>query len=129
MPQVDPARPVEGLRVLVVEDEALISLLVEDMLLDLGSAEVWVAGNLQAAFRQLQAHRPDLAVLDVNLAGELCFPFAAALHEAGIPFLFATGYGIEGVPAAWRHRPVIQKPFQMAALSRVLRTLAESRAA
>jgi hypothetical protein len=53
----------------------------------------------------------DLAVLDVNLAGEEAFPIATALAQRGVPFAFSTGYGNAGLPESWRSRPTLQKPF------------------
>ena len=100
-----------GLRVLVVEDEAAISLLLEDMLLDFGCEVVGPAARLSAALDMVENGAPDLAILDVNLAGEPIYPVAEALHRRGIPFVFSTGYGSAGIKDAFRERPVLQKPF------------------
>lgn len=117
-----PARgsSVTGLNVLVVEDETLISFLVEDMLQELGCREVWHAGGIAEAIALVERHRPDLALLDVNLGSEMVFPVADRLEQAGIPFLFATGYGRGGMPVRWNGRPVIQKPFAIEALERAI---------
>lgn len=100
-----------GLRVLVVEDEAAISLLLEDMLLDFGCEVVGPAARLAAALEVAQNAELDLAILDVNVAGEPIYPVAEALHGRGIPFVFSTGYGSSGIKDAYRDRPVLQKPF------------------
>jgi CheY-like chemotaxis protein len=116
------SEPLAGLNVLVVEDEAIISFLIEDMLLSLGCASVAHAGTVKQAINVLSAQMPDAAVLDVNLAGESGYAVAEKLEEGGIPFVFATGYGETGLPARWRERPVIQKPFTLESLGSALRT-------
>jgi CheY-like chemotaxis protein len=100
-----------GLRVLVVEDEAAISLLLEDMLLDFGCEVIGPAARLAAALDTLAREKVDLAILDVNVAGEPIYPVAEALAERSIPFVFSTGYGSAGIRDAYRNRPVLQKPF------------------
>ena len=100
-----------GLRVLVVEDEAAISLLLEDMLLDFGCEVIGPAARLAAALDTLSREKVDLAILDVNVAGEPIYPVAEALAQRSIPFVFSTGYGSAGIRDAYRDRPVLQKPF------------------
>jgi DNA-binding response OmpR family regulator len=112
-----------GLNVMVVEDEAIVSFMIEDMLLDHGCAAVWHASNVSAALAILDAHQPHLAVLDVNLGGELVFPVAKRLEEAGIPFVFATGYGRNGILRDWAHHPIIHKPYDGNTLARALSAL------
>lgn len=101
------------LRVLVVEDEALISLLIESMLLDLGHRPVDCAHSVQHALALLNPMKKpiDAAMLDINLGGTLVFPVADALAEREIPFAFVTGYGANGVPDRFARATVIQKPF------------------
>ena len=111
----------EGLTVLVVEDETIVSFMIEDMLAELGAAEVRHAGGVAAALRLIEARPPDAAVLDVNLGGEPVHAVAERLAAAGVPFLFATGYGRQGVPPPWADRPVIQKPFPTEALAAAMR--------
>ncbi|MDF2812345.1 MAG: hypothetical protein K0S56_3376, partial [Microvirga sp.] len=74
-----------GLRVLVVEDEAAISLLLEDMLLDFGCQVIGPAARLAAALETLAREKVDLAILDVNVAGEPIYPVAEALAQRAIP--------------------------------------------
>jgi CheY-like chemotaxis protein len=100
-----------GLRVLVVEDEAAISLLLEDMLLDFGCEVVGPAARLAAALEAVERETLDLAILDVNVAGEPIYPVAEALMLRQVPFVFSTGYGSAGIKDAFRDRPVLQKPF------------------
>lgn len=118
-----PAREAaEGraLRVLVVEDEVTISLLMEDMLLDLGCEVVGPAARLSAAKHLAGTEVLDLAILDVNLAGEPIYPVAELLADRGVPFAFSTGYGAGGIEPRYRDRPVLQKPFSAADLERVV---------
>jgi CheY-like chemotaxis protein len=113
----------EGVKVLVVEDESIISFLIEDMLAQLGCSAIWHASGVGEALALLDERQPDAAVLDVNLGGEPADPVAARMASTGIPFVFATGYGQQGVPIAWADRPVIQKPFKLATLASALRDL------
>jgi CheY-like chemotaxis protein len=100
-----------GLRILVVEDEAAISLLLEDMLLDFGCEVIGPAARLAAALDAVAREQVDLAILDVNVAGEPIYPVAEALAQRSIPFVFSTGYGSAGIRDSFRDRPVLQKPF------------------
>ncbi len=102
-----------GLKALLVEDEAAVALLLEDMLLDLGCEIVASAANLTAACRYAAEAACDFAVLDVNLGGEQVFPAAQILEQRGIPFVFSTGYGAGGLPEAFRARPTLAKPFMI----------------
>jgi CheY-like chemotaxis protein len=99
------------MRVLVVEDEAAISLLLEDMLLDFGCEVIGPAARLSAALEAVSRETIDLAILDVNVAGEPIYPVADALAQLSVPFVFSTGYGSAGIKDAYRDRPVLQKPF------------------
>ena len=109
-----------GLRVLVVEDEAAISMLLEDMLLDFGCAIVGPAARLSVALDLAKSESFDLAILDVNLAGESIYPVADALAERKRPFVFSTGYGGAGIKDPYRNRPVVQKPFSQQDLRRTM---------
>ena len=107
-------------RVLVVEDEMLIGMLLEDMLADLGHEVAAVVPRLKDALAAVETGDFDLAILDVHLQGESAFPVAEALIARNIPFVFATGYGERGLPDSYRDRPVLQKPFAKDDLERVL---------
>src|SRR4051794_19380506 len=98
-------------RVLLVEDEAAVSLLLEDYLLELGADSVEVASRLDRAVAAAERADVQFAIVDVNLAGEMSYPAARALFERGIPFLFATGYGRSGLDPEWRAFQTLQKPF------------------
>jgi CheY-like chemotaxis protein len=121
------ASQLAGLEVLVVEDETLVSFLIEDMLTELGCAVVRHASGVRDAIALLDARRPDAAVLDVNLGGENVDAVAERLDRDGIPFVFASGYGREGIGKAWSRVPVVQKPFALEALGRALRSVLGSR--
>jgi CheY-like chemotaxis protein len=112
-----------GLRVLVVEDEMMVSMLIEDMLTDLGCTVVGPASRLDEAIELARAADIDCAVLDVNLGGQPIFPLADLLRERGLPFAFATGYGDAGLRDIDRGAPVLQKPFREGDLARVLSEL------
>jgi CheY-like chemotaxis protein len=102
-----------ALRLLIVEDEALISMLIEHTVRELGHEPAACAHSVSAALN-LVGEMPqtiDAAMLDVNLGGSLVFPVAEALSEKGIPFAFLTGYGAGGVPARYAEAPIMQKPF------------------
>lgn len=109
-----------GLKVLVVEDEMMVSMLIEDMLADLGCTVIGPASRLDEAMELVQAGEMDCAVLDVNLGGQPIFPVADALRAKGRPFAFATGYGDAGVREVDKGTPVLQKPFREGDLARVL---------
>lgn len=103
-----------GRSVLVVEDEAVIAMLVEDMLADLGHSVAATAGRLEQALDAANTLRIDLAILDLNLRGQPTYVVAEALHARGVPVIFATGAG--SIDPAWAHAQVVRKPFQIEAL-------------
>lgn len=99
-------------RVLLVEDEYLIRMLLEDMLADLGYAIAEAVGTIAEASQIAAAGAFDVAILDVNVDGEEVYPVADILAQRGLPFVFVTGYGENSLPAKYRSRPALQKPFQ-----------------
>jgi len=110
-----------GRRILVVEDEMMIAMLVEDMLTELGCSVVGPAHALAEALALAQSEPGlDAALLDVNLAGQPVFPVADALREKGVPAIFSTGYGDAGLRDIDRGSPVLQKPFRAGDLARAL---------
>jgi CheY-like chemotaxis protein len=116
-----------GLTILVVEDETLVSFLIEDMLTELGCGAVLHASAAKEALALLGARRPDAAVLDVNLGGERVDLVAEHLDRESIPFVFASGYGREGIGRQWSRVPVVQKPFALEALAGALTGALRSR--
>lgn len=109
-----------SLRILIVEDEMTIALLLEDMVTDLGHQPAGLAMRLPQALQLAESEDLDLAILDVNLDGRLSFPVAEVLERRGVPFLFSTGYGSGGIEEPYRDKVVIQKPFSMADLGRAI---------
>jgi CheY-like chemotaxis protein len=110
-------------RILVVEDELMIRMLLEDMLGELGYA-VAAEARIDEALEATKNADFDLAILDANLNGQPVSPVADALVARGTPFLFATGYG--ELPEPYCDRPMLKKPFQMDGLKRMLQSALDS---
>jgi CheY-like chemotaxis protein len=113
-----------GKRVLVVEDEPMIRMLLQDMLVDLGHTLAGEAGRIEEAVALARQGEFDVAILDVNLNGQPISPVVEILVERGLPFVFATGYGQRGVPEPYRQTPTLQKPFQLDALAQAIQAAA-----
>jgi CheY-like chemotaxis protein len=109
-----------GRRILIVEDEALVAMLVEDALLDAGAEVIGPVATVAEAMSLLDASAPDAAVLDLNLAGETSTPVADVLSARGVPFVVATGYGAEGLPPGHATVPVLAKPYDPDELTNTL---------
>jgi CheY-like chemotaxis protein len=109
-----------GKRVLVVEDELMIRMLLEGMLTDLGYTVAAEAGSIEEAVVLAKEREFDIAILDVNLNGKPITPVAEILNARGVPFVFASGYGQRGVPEPYRSSPTLQKPFQVEALAQAI---------
>jgi len=114
-----------GRRVLVVEDEALVAMLVEDALVDAGCDVVGPVATVAEALSLLDGTEtpPEAAVLDLNLAGETSAPVADELARRGVPFVVATGYGAAGLPPEHKDVPVLAKPYDPAELTAALARL------
>jgi CheY-like chemotaxis protein len=113
-------------RVLIVEDELMIRMLLEGMLTDLGHSVAAEAGGLDEAISLAKQAEFDLAVLDVNLNGTPVTPVVEILVARGVPFIFASGYGQRGLPEAYRAAPILQKPFQADALEEAIQAVANT---
>ncbi len=123
MPHPDRTPPpdmLRGRRVLVVEDEALVAMLVEDTLTDAGAEVIGPVRSVTEALAALARDRPDAAVLDLNLDGVSSRPVADALAAAGVPFVVATGYGADGMPPGHAGVQVLAKPYDPSALTAAL---------
>ena len=107
----------------------MVSMLVEDMLLDLGCEIVGPAARIPAALDLASNADIDAAVLDVNVAGQAIWPVADALSARGVPIVFTTGYGESGLQGAYVNHDVVQKPFQIDDLVRALSASLEKSAA
>lgn len=106
-----PVIPVDC-RVLVVEDESAILMMVEDMLTDLGYSEIDTAMGVAEALPLAETAELTFAILDVNLGEQRSFPIADRLRARGVPFLFATGYGSRGMDGEYIGSIVLKKPFR-----------------
>jgi CheY-like chemotaxis protein len=111
-------------RILVVEDELMIRMLLEDMLGELGYTVAAEAARIDEALEMTKHGDFDLAILDGNLNGQPVSPVADALVARGTPFVFATGYG--ELPEPYRDRPTLKKPFQMDRLKQMLQSALDS---
>lgn len=110
----------QGLGILLVEDESMVAMLLEDLLCEMGCHVVEIASRVESALISVAARTFDIAILDVNLKGETSYPVADLLELHKIPFLFATGYGIQVIPEKYRQRIVLQKPFRKQELGEAL---------
>jgi CheY-like chemotaxis protein len=108
-----PRGPLNGRRILLVEDEAFVAFMIETMLLARGCREVWIEASVDGALERLRTQCPDLAVLDVNLGRQLVFPVAEQLERMGVPLLFATAHPHDWMPSGWQHAPMLRKPYEL----------------
>ena len=111
------AELLSGRRVLVVEDEMMVLMVIEYMLADLGCRSVTAAATVAQALTLIAGQIFDAAVLDVNLAGAKSYPVADRLADLGVPFIFSTGYSDQGMQESYLHRPMLKKPYQFRELS------------
>jgi CheY-like chemotaxis protein len=102
-------------RVFLVEDEAMIRMMVADMLDELGFCVAAEAGEINQALLLAESADFDFAILDVNINGKLISPVADLLKARNRPFFFASGYGSPGLPSEYRQYPALQKPFEIVA--------------
>ena len=109
-----------GLRILVVEDEAMIMTLVEDMVTELGHRVAGLAASVEEAAGLAEGAEFDVALLDVNLQGRTVETVAATLARRGKPFVFTTGYGERVIPPEFKDRPMLPKPYQIEQLGEIL---------
>ena len=98
-------------RVLVVEDEFLVALELSRIVERAGYSVVGPAETVATTRKMLAQQEVDLALLDINLRGELVFPIADYLEAIGLPYIFVTGNSPSSLPVEYRHRPVVQKPY------------------
>ena len=112
-----------GRRILVVEGEMLVLMETQDMLADLGCESVGAATTNEQAIVLIEAQHFDTALLDLNLNGVTSYPVADALAARGVPFAFTTSYVGHGLRDGDRERPLLVKPFECAALGKLLTSL------
>lgn len=108
-----------GSCVLLVEDEIMVSMMLQDRL-ERAGYRVLTAATLDAALTLAAHGQVDVAVLDINLDGQPSFPVAEVLRQRGIPFTFSSGYGVEGLPPSYRSESMLQKPYATEALLNAL---------
>ena len=118
---MDPSN-LKSIRVLLVEDEPLVAMLLEDQLAELGCVVAATAVTVPDALDKVAATAFDIAILDVNLNGAQSYPVAELLRDRKIPFVFSTGYGEVGVPQSLRVAPILAKPFTEEDLKQALLT-------
>jgi DNA-binding response OmpR family regulator len=110
-------------RILVVEDEFLVALLLEGELEALGFSVVGPFTSVATGIEASRREHFDFAILDVNLGGEMVFPLADELSARGVPFLFVSGYGEVALPERHRAAPRLAKPYDQSALAREIEHL------
>jgi CheY-like chemotaxis protein len=115
--------PLKGARILIVEDEWLICMLMADLLTEFGCHVVGPASTVAEAAVLASTEAIDAALLDINLNGEEVYPVARILADRGIPFVFLTGYRGAKINEAYRERPVLQKPARIENVVKVLKEL------
>ena len=120
------ATPLTGRRILIVEDEMLVSMVIEEALKDLGCDVVGPVATRDQALALAKAEALHGALLDVNLGGEPVYPVADALSQRGIPFAFVTGYGQSGIADRYAAIPTLVKPFQLSTVERILGELVKA---
>jgi two-component SAPR family response regulator len=126
---MDQPTRLTGLRVLVLEDEALLSMLLEDVLGELGCTLIGPYGHNEEALAFLAAHPTgvDFGILDVNVAGHRSDGVALEFDRLRLPFVFSTGYDDSALDQRWRGKPCLRKPFRPADLERILLELSPPR--
>ena len=121
-------RRASGLRVLVVEDEAMIALLLEEMIAELDCQVIGPVGRLGKALELASKEAIDVALLDINVDGKEVYPVAEALVARGIPFAFVTGYGRGGLRNSYRASPTLAKPFRAGDLKELFEEIDRNKA-
>ena len=105
------------LSVFLVEDEAIVRMMIAGMVAELGHDVVAEAGNITDALKLAKTADFGIAILDINVGGQRIEPVAEILHDRHVPFVFASGYGAAGLPERYRDRTVLQKPFPIKQLA------------
>lgn len=108
------------LSVFLVEDEAIIRMMIAGMVEELGHDVAVEAGNITDALKMATTANVGIAILDINVGGQNIAPVAEILSHRHIPFVFASGYGAAGLPEQYRDRTVLQKPFLMQQLAEAI---------
>ncbi|MGC1860827.1 MAG: response regulator [Methylocystis sp.] len=117
-----PVNPLQGLRILIVEDNPYIVLALEEMLVEQGLVIAGVASTIEQALHLAASGQIDLALLDVNIGERKIDPVAETLTRRKKPFIFTTGCGRAGLPEAFLDRPIVEKPFYIEEILQTLRS-------
>jgi len=120
-PSIGPS--LKGARILVVEDEWLVSILLEELLHEFGCEVVGPATCVANAIDLASAGSIDGALLDLNVKGQVVYSVARMLADRGIPFAFVTGYTAAWISDTYRERPMLQKPVHAEKLKQILRDI------
>ena len=115
-----------GLRILIVEDEMMVSMLLEELLGAQGCEVVGPAARLGKAIDLASTEEIDIALLDFNIDGNQVYPVAEILADRGVPFAFVSGYGGDYLDGLYRDRPILQKPFHVDDLEKIVTRLLSS---
>ncbi|WP_246693383.1 MULTISPECIES: response regulator [unclassified Mesorhizobium] len=107
-------------RVLILEDEPLVAMLLEDLLVEMGHEVIGSVAWIGKAMELAGQVDIDFAILDINLGGAKSFPVAEILRRRGIPFVFATGYGSQGLEGEFENELTLQKPYEPHELKRAI---------
>ena len=117
---IEPGNPLEGRRILVIEDSPVVAPFTADILTELGCTVVGPAPNMAAARELAEAGDFDAALMDVHIRGERVFPLCDVLAARKIPFVLTSGYADWNMPQKWHDRPRLQKPYTMEQVERAL---------
>jgi CheY-like chemotaxis protein len=109
--------------IFLVEDEALIRMMLAEMVEELGHRVVAEAGDIVAGQALAETAIFDLAILDINIAGDIITPVAEIIDRRGLPFIFVSGYGPRGRPEPFRGRPALPKPLQISTLGETINAI------
>lgn len=110
-------------KIMLVEDESLVLMLLEDMLKDMGHSVACTASELDEALELARDAPYNLAIIDINLKGQRTFPVAEIVKDRKLPLIFSTGYGANGIDPKFADIPVLCKPFDDKSLAGALAQL------
>lgn len=113
----------KGRRILVVEDEMMILMMIEDMLAAFGCSDVVAAATVAQGLSRIEEGRFDAAMIDMNLNGSSSYPLADALDACATPFMFCTGTSLRDVDVGYRDHLFLRKPFALEALRLAMKEL------
>lgn len=114
-----PTKPLR-LKVLIIEDEAMIALMLEDSIAALGHHVCGIAATLEDAQRHVASGGFDLAIVDCHLKGKDAWPVVDMLAQADVPFILSSGGSLGDMPPAYAERPLLSKPYSVAAIGDAL---------